>query len=501
MSTRQGRLWTSAILLLLSACGGGGGGSPTGVAPPVNPNPNPGGSTPNDRGTLITTSLAQSLSAGEFTQGLSSTEHGQFLLGLAGPLTCNINIHHIEYWTVAPTPPNSTTTPTRVSGAVMIPTGSAAPCSGPRPIILFARGYHPDPAHNLANIVPTTSDLRDKELVAAYFAAQGYIVVAPNRAGYDISTLGYTPYLNADQNSKDMIDALAAAKSALSGTLASATTPNDKLLVVGSSEGGFVAMATDRALQAAGVPITATVLISGIYATTGIGDMGFLGARLGPLMPFLTTSYQNAYGNVYSNLSDVYSAQYTPYITTVLPNQTQSHLPGVTFNSNPPLTGNAPLDALLQQRSSDPIYSRAFGNPYLITDSYRRSYLEDYLAHPDVPQNGLRQDLKLNDLRSWKPKMPVLLCGGHQDHNVPYDVNTEAVVDYWSAEVANGLVKVLDLDVAPAAGDPYAVMQTGFQQWFAQSVATNGTVTALTNYHPLTAYFCMQAGRQYLAQF
>jgi len=84
---------------------------------------------------------------------------------------------------------------------------------------------------------------------------------------------------------------------------------------------------------------------------------------------------------------------------------------------------------------------------------------------------------------------------------VAYDVHTEAVVDYWSAEVANGLVKVLDLDVAPAAGDPYAVMQTGFQQWFAQSAATNGTVTALTNYHPLTAYFCMQAGRQYLAQF
>ena len=31
--------------------------------------------------------------------------------------------------------------------------------------------------------------------MAAVFAAQGYIVVAPNYAGYDGSTLDYHPYL------------------------------------------------------------------------------------------------------------------------------------------------------------------------------------------------------------------------------------------------------------------------------------------------------------------
>ena len=34
-------------------------------------------------------------------------------------------------------------------------------------------------------------------MIAAMYAAQGFIVVAPNYAGYDISTLGYHPYLNA----------------------------------------------------------------------------------------------------------------------------------------------------------------------------------------------------------------------------------------------------------------------------------------------------------------
>ena len=52
-------------------------------------------------------------------------------------------------------------------------------------------------------------------LLAAVFAASGYIVVAPNYVGYDISTLGYHPYLDAVQQSDDMIDALKAARSAL----------------------------------------------------------------------------------------------------------------------------------------------------------------------------------------------------------------------------------------------------------------------------------------------
>jgi len=52
-------------------------------------------------------------------------------------------------------------------------------------------------------------------IMAAVFASQGYIVVAPNYAGYDSSTLPYHPYLVADQQSKDMIDALTAARSAL----------------------------------------------------------------------------------------------------------------------------------------------------------------------------------------------------------------------------------------------------------------------------------------------
>jgi len=78
------------------------------------------------------------------------------------------------------------------------------------------------------------------------FAAHGYIVVAPNYAGYDTSSLPYHPFLNGDQQSKDMIDALAAARTALPNTSSAATSDSGKLFVSGYSQGGYVAMATHK---------------------------------------------------------------------------------------------------------------------------------------------------------------------------------------------------------------------------------------------------------------
>ena len=68
------------------------------------------------------------------------------------------------------------------------------------------------------------------------FAAEGYIVVAPNYLGYDTSTLPYHPYLNGDQQSKDMIDALTAARSALPTSNAPNTRDGGKLFITGYSQ-------------------------------------------------------------------------------------------------------------------------------------------------------------------------------------------------------------------------------------------------------------------------
>jgi pimeloyl-ACP methyl ester carboxylesterase len=495
-------LWAGVAVVSVAACGGGT--SPS--SPTVTENPNV---DPTPRGTLASESLTASLSTSQLTANLNAIANGPLVLEWGGPLSCAINIYHIEYWTVAPTSPG--TVQTLVSGALMVPTGPGAQCSGARPIVLFAHGLSTDPTYTMTDV----SNLTEGVNAAAIFAAQGYIVVAPNFPGYDISTLGYYPYLNADQNAKDMMDALTAATAALSGALSSATTYSGKLFVAGNSAGGFVAMATDKALQATGVTVIATAPASGLYALEANWDAAFLDRGISSTgLAFLTTSYQNAYGNVYSSMTDIYSPQYVPYITSLLPKQTEDLLPAAVFNATPPPTGDPQLDALLQP-PSDPSLALSFGNPYLVTDSYRQNYVADVMGHPDgavpqqtpgvplaaAPQNTLRQDLQMNDMRSWTPQMPMLLCGGHQDPNVPFDLNTQTMAAYWSSEVASGRVTILDVDSTPAAGDPYAAVQTTFQQFEAQVIATSGSTTALDNYHGVAGWFCLIAARQFFAQF
>src|SRR5207302_910820 len=163
----------------------------------------------------------------------------------------------------------------------------------------------------------------------------------PNYAGYDTSDLAYHPYLNADQQSKEMVDVVTAARSALPVASATSVTDNHKLFVTGYSQGGFAAMAAQKAMQAAGMTVTA-------------------------------------------------AASMTP----------------------------ATMPAALA-----PIFAQGFGDPALVNNNYRLSYLRDEQAAPDggfpnlstgvpaaSPTNTLRQALKTNDLRNWTPTAPVLLC-------------------------------------------------------------------------------------------
>src|SRR6185312_14591380 len=102
-----------------------------------------------------------------------------------------VDFYYIKYWTAGP---DNSMQP--ATGALMVPTGTAAPCTGPRPVVLYAHGTTTDSAYNIANISDTSNAANSESaLVAAVFAAQGYIVVAPNFLGYDLSTLGYHPYV------------------------------------------------------------------------------------------------------------------------------------------------------------------------------------------------------------------------------------------------------------------------------------------------------------------
>ena len=480
-----------------------------------------------------------SLNATDFAAELNSTTSGQQLLQLTGTPTCGVDFYYLKFYTVG-----GAGEATMSSGALMVPTGAAGTCSGARPIVLYAHGTNTDKTFNIADITNTSNT--EGALIAAMFAAQGYIVVAPNYAGYDISTLGYHPFVNATQQSGEMLDILAAARTALPKTFASSTTDSGKLFVTGYSEGGFVAMATQRALQEANTPPTASAPMSGPYALEAFGDAIFYGhVDIGSTVfaPLISTSYQHAYGNIYSAPTDVYSSTYASGIANLLPSATpidtiyaNGQLPELAlFDSTTPTAATyptvpAPLLAAMAIPTLDPtnpataVWDSGFGNPYLITNDFRVSYVVDAGTNPDgalttpatytlaatAPTQTLRKALYMNDLRNgtWVPEAPTLLCGGENDPTVFFSVNTQVMQAYWTGVLPApaGALTVLDVDPATAPSGPFAAIQTAFQATEAaelQALISSGLTQtqaeeqAIAGYHTGVAPFCSLAARSF----
>lgn len=479
-----------------------------------------------------------SINQADFTARLKATASGQQLLTLATTPKCGIDIHYLKYATKG-----GADEPTSATGAMIVPTGTDPACTGPRPMVLYAHGTTTSRGYNIADITdPNNAAAGELGLIAAMFAAQGYIVVAPNYAGYDTSPLTYHPYLNAKQQAGEMIDSLKAARKALPNVPAGVqVSDNGKLFVTGYSEGGHVAMATMKAMQEQKMTVTAGAPLSGPYAMAMFGDAVFGGnVNVGGTVfgPLLATSYQRSYGNIYSQPSDLYAAPYSGYVDSLLPSS-------MGFNELLS-SGKLPQTALFEQTPSgiyaslaaispaSPTFAFAFApSNYLISTPYRAGYLADAQANPDgaianttfmpaaAPAHPLRSALKKNDLRGYIPAMPMLMCGGGNDPTVFFK-NTDVMAGLLSAAAGSGApVKFAKLDVDGAFASTgltptqTAVMsgtatalQAGFAQAKAAVAAGAGAdpaaqaVAVASSYHgSLVPPFCTTAARAFFNQF
>jgi alpha/beta superfamily hydrolase len=452
---------------------------------------------------------------------LSGNPLGETFLSIAYTPKCSIIIYQLIYRTV-----DAKGNITPASGALMVPSGTDPGCQGNRPMVLYAHGTTTDRGFNIALLGPANAE---GILLAAVFAAQGYIVVAPNYVGYDSSTAGYHPYLIADQQSKDMIDALKAARSALPTADAPTSTDSGKLFITGYSEGGYVAMATQSAMQSAGMTVTASAPMSGPYALAAFGDAIFEGqVSEGSVvnLTLLISGYQTAYGNLYANTTDVFEAKYASGIDKLLPSTTalpdleaQGKLPAsAAFNSTPPDPSLATFTPATQPTKLAAVFADGFGTSNLITNAFRLGYLQDAKAAPDGgfplvtdglpasnPANKLRLDLKTNDLRNWSPNAPTLLCGGNSDPTV-FFFNTQLMQNYWVGHPPAIAPVVLDIDSAITTGDPYGTLKTGFTaakdlvraNAILQGAHDGGDRAVLDDYHAgLVPAFCLTAVKSF----
>lgn len=349
---------------------------------------------------------------------------GDALADVAGTPRCTITTYSLRYSTIG-----GGGEPTDASTALILPSGKDPNCQGPRPVLLYAHGTSTAKDHDMARL------RGEAKLVAALFTAQGYIVVAPNYAGYEGSSLPYHPYLNAEQQAADMIDALRAARSAMARLKVQA---GPQLFLAGYSQGGHVALATQRAMQQDGeFQVTAAAGLSGPYAMARLADTVFGGqpsAGITLYLPLIATSAQRAGAAIYSRPEDLYESQYASGIETLLPTRLKT--------KELVKQGKLPRRALFARESLPQASGAAayFSSPHLVRSSYREAYLQDVAAHPCndgacTPANNLRKWMLKNDLRNYTPHSPVLLCGGSKDPAVPF-FNATAAAEYFTQQGA-----------------------------------------------------------------
>ena len=202
-----------------------------------------------------------------------------------------------------------------------------------------------------------------------------------------------TTYLVAEQQSKDMIDALSAARSALPTDSAPTATDNGKLYITGYSQGGYVAMATQRAMQAAGMTVSVCADVRpvrhGRFRRRGVRRTGRLGRdRVGRL------AVHGLPEDVRQHLCEpgyVFEDQYATGIESLLPSTsprsvlyTQGKLPrDALFSSTPPDASFASVTPATTPAGLAPVFALGFGSNNLVRNSFRLSYLLDAQANPD----------------------------------------------------------------------------------------------------------------------
>ena len=396
-------------------------------------------------------------------RGGSASANGLFAsLGATniGDELCDVKIHRMSFDTVGGAGEATTS-----SGVFMLPHGTDPACSGPRPVLLYAHGTSTFRDHDLSQFSsnPDNDASAEAVLLLAAYASKGYAVIAPNYAGYSDSSLSYHPFMDEVQQSTEMMDALDHVRT-YAGILGADLSPT--LFISGLSQGGYVAMATHKALEAKGETVTASMPVSGPYAMLEFVDTifeGYVSGQATTFAPMLLTGMQKS-DEIYSDPSEVYDAAYASFAENALPRP--DGVAGAGLAEYAIFSGEPPADA-------DAVNQLGFNDDdHLLADSFRQAYLADAETNPDSPVNHIRSVIADRDMRDWQPGSPMLMCGASSDPVIYYS-NTLTMQSYWDA---NPYVSNVDMAEAMAGVGPADV-------------------------HGQTAAFCAGAGLQYFANF
>lgn len=318
---------------------------------------------------------------------------------LSGDARCNVKIVQLTYASIGVKGEAET-----LSAGLYVPEH----CPGPFPLLANAHGTQTERQRLTTQVGPGNS-------VVAFFAAQGYVVVAPDYLGLGKSDYPYHPYLHADSEASAIIDSIRAAQAA-AGRLA--IPINDQVMLVGYSQGGHAAMAAQREIErhyrneinlVASAPMAGPYNLSQAFLSSWFGyTAGEPNALGSELFSYAVISYNRVYGTLYTRPEQLFSTRYAEKV---------EHL----------FSGNLSLSQINEQKLLPPGQCLSeLRNP-----SFTAAFLTD-------ENNPLRVELRKNDLLDWTPVASTMLCGSHRD----------AIVDFQSAYAAQATFRARGAEVA-----------------------------------------------------
>ncbi|MEM6348006.1 MAG: T9SS type A sorting domain-containing protein [Bacteroidota bacterium] len=321
------------------------------------------------RGELISDTLLESYTLTEI-----AAEYAEFgLPQFAAPIQYEIDAYKIVYWTLNAQGNGLT----QASGAVMIP--KMYPCGAT--LVMY----------NHATVIydeGLPSDLGMESIIGLPFGTAGYVVAMPDYLGLGESP-GRHPFIHAKSEATCGVDMLRATK-ALCAELSMPL--NEQLFIGGYSQGAHVSMAQFEeieALHATEFDVTGVAVGGGPYDLSGTMTQFFFSGT-----PSVTTSYyfaymmlayQEVYGNLYNNLSEVFVA---PYDTEI---------------------------PLIFQRDGS---QSGINLPAVATTMLQPSYIQAVQSDPNHPFNIALRD---NDLYNWAPQSPLRMFYCEGDDVVPFE--------------------------------------------------------------------------------
>lgn len=388
------RALAGLLAMALAACGGGGGDTAT-------PPPSQG-----TRGEALSTSVVLAKATRQAIDAQTAIDASLVNDTAKG----GVEVVSLRYTTVDPLGHLVT------AGACLLVPDEAA-CPGPHPLLSHQHGTSVDRTFDTASTAPDSL----AAAMAALYASHGYVVVMPNYLGYAGSSVDWHGYLQAGPSGEVVVDALRAARNWLKANRPT-TQLNGDVYLSGTSQGGYVTLATQQLIEAA---YASEFRLRGVAPTSGPYDLestfvGFLSQPDDPASPKTTAAaftlygFQRSYGDVYpTSATQVFNSPWAGNF--VVGSGVAPLIPGI-YPGEPALRAHCILPTNVWSEGGPQV------GPCASAPLLQATFRTDFLAgSPGTPGGAARQHAHDHSLvrttgpQTWSPVAPLTVLYGSLD--------------------------------------------------------------------------------------